>query len=110
MLLDTRFREQPWNPELFQATPRLNSLLLAPLVCRQESAASLRRAKQRYWLEAPQQFHDRLAVVLSFLFGGSWTATISAFLGYLGLAAYGVGLIQFLVVRLPKQGRLAGGF
>jgi hypothetical protein len=51
-----------------------------------------------------------LAVVLSFLFGGSWTATISAFLGYLGLAAYGVGLIQFLVVRLPKQGRLAGGF
>ena len=62
------------------------------------------------WLEAPQQFHDRLAVVLSFLFGGSWTATISAFLGYLGLAAYGVGLIQFLVVRLPKQGRLAGGF
>ena len=62
------------------------------------------------WLEAPQQFHDRLAVVLSFLFGGSWTATISAVLGYLGLAAYGVGLIQFLVVRLPKQGRLAGGF
>ena len=64
----------------------------------------------KLWLEAPQQFHDRLAVVLSFLFGGSWTATISAFLGYLGLAAYGVGLIQFLVVRLPKQGRLAGGF
>ena len=60
----------------------------------------------KLWLEAPQQFHDRLAVVLSF--GGSWTATISAFLGYLGLAAYGVGLIQFLVVRLPKQGRLAG--
>ena len=37
----------------------------------------------KLWLDAPQQFHDRLAVVLSFLFGGSWTATISAFLGYL---------------------------
>ena len=62
------------------------------------------------WMEAPRQFHDRLAVLLGFLFGGSWTATISAFFGYMGLAAYGVGLIQFLVVRLPKQGRLAGGF
>ena len=62
------------------------------------------------WMEAPRQFHDQLAIVLGFLFGGSWTATVSAFFGYLGLAAYGVGLIQFLVVRLPRQGRLAGGF
>ena len=62
------------------------------------------------WMEAPRQFHDQLAIVLGVLFGGSWTATVSAFFGYLGLAAYGVGLIQFLVVRLPRQGRLAGGF
>jgi hypothetical protein len=24
--------------------------------------------------------------------------------------AYGVGLLQWLIVRLPKQGRVAGGF
>jgi hypothetical protein len=26
------------------------------------------------------------------------------------LVAYGVGLLQWLLVRLPKQGRVAGGF
>jgi hypothetical protein len=62
------------------------------------------------WMEAPRHFHDLLAVVLGFLFGGNWSPTISAFFGYLGLAAYAVGLIQWLLVRLPRQGRLAGGF
>jgi hypothetical protein len=48
--------------------------------------------------------------VFDFLFGGSWTAAIAAFVGYVALVAYGVGLLQWLLVRLPKQGRVAGGF
>ena len=51
-----------------------------------------------------------LALVLGFFFGAQWTAAVSGFFGYLGLAAYGVGVIQWLLVRLPRQGRLAGGF
>jgi hypothetical protein len=30
--------------------------------------------------------------------------------GYVALAAYGVGLLQWLLVRLPRQGRIAGEF
>jgi hypothetical protein len=63
-----------------------------------------------YWIEAPGHFQGLLAVVLGFFFGGQWTAAISGFFGYLGLTAYGVGLIQWFLVRLPRQGRLAGGF
>jgi len=62
------------------------------------------------WLEAPGQFQGVLALVLGFFFGGQWTAAVSGFVGYLGLAAYGVGVIQWLLVRLPRQGRLAAGY
>jgi hypothetical protein len=64
----------------------------------------------RAWLEAPDDLHGGVARVFSFVFGGSWTGAIAAFVGYLALVAYGVGLLQLLLVRLPKQGRVAGGF
>ena len=34
----------------------------------------------------------------------------ASFLGFLGLMAYGVGLLQWLLVRLPRLGRVAGEF
>ena len=64
----------------------------------------------RVWLEAPDDLHGGVASVFDLVFGGSWTAAIAAFVGYVSLVAYGVGLLQWLVVRLPKQGRVAGGF
>ena len=64
----------------------------------------------RVWLEAPDDLHGGVAGVFHFLFGGSWTGTIAAFVGYVALVAYVVGLLQWLLVRLPKQGRVAGGF
>jgi hypothetical protein len=51
-----------------------------------------------------------VASFFNFVFGGSWTGTIAAFVGYVALVAYGVGALQWLLVRLPKQGRVAGGF
>jgi hypothetical protein len=35
---------------------------------------------------------------------------VAAFIGYVGLLAYVVGLVQWLLVRLPKLGRVAGEF
>jgi hypothetical protein len=35
---------------------------------------------------------------------------VAAFIGYVGLLAYVVGLVQWLLVRLPKLGRVAGDF
>jgi hypothetical protein len=62
------------------------------------------------WLEAPKGLHGVLEVVIGFVFGGSWSQGVASFLGFLGLVAYGVGLLQWLVVRLPRLGRVAGEF
>lgn len=64
----------------------------------------------RVWLEAPDDLHGGVASTFNFVFGGSWTGVIAAFVGYVALVAYSVGLLQWLLVRLPKQGRVAGGF
>ena len=64
----------------------------------------------RVWLEAPDDLHGGAASFFNFVFGGSWTGVIAAFVGYVALVGYGVGLLQWLLVRLPKQGRVAGGF
>jgi hypothetical protein len=50
------------------------------------------------------------ADVFAFVFGADLTPTLTAFFGYLALVAYVVGLLQWLLVRLPRQGRVAGGF
>ena len=50
------------------------------------------------------------ASVFGFVFGGQWTPAVAAFVGYLALVGYAVGLLQWLLVRLPRQGRVAGDF
>jgi hypothetical protein len=72
--------------------------------------AVLERTACRAWLEAPQHIHAVVDRVFAFVFGADWTPVLAAFVGYLGLVGYGVGLLQWLLVRLPKQGRVAGGF
>ena len=67
-------------------------------------------AECRAWLEAPQGLHLVLVKVFDFLFGGEWTAAVAAFLGYVMLVAYAVGLLQWVLMRLPRQGRVAGDF
>ena len=62
------------------------------------------------WLEAPQGIHGLAATVFNFLFGGLWTEAIAAFVGYVALVAYLAGLLQWLLVRLPRYGRVAGDF
>lgn len=62
------------------------------------------------WMEAPQGLHGHLERVFEFVFGGQWTPAVAAFIGYLGLVAYLVGLLQWLLVRLPRLGRVAGEF
>jgi hypothetical protein len=64
----------------------------------------------RVWLEAPQGLHRVAEKVFDFVFGGEWTMAVAAFIGYVALVAYGVGLLQWALVRLPKQGRVAGDF
>ena len=72
--------------------------------------AALERTLCRAWLEAPQGIHGGVDLVFDFVFGADWTPAVAAFVGYLALVGYGVGLLQWLLVRLPKQGRVAGEF
>jgi hypothetical protein len=74
------------------------------------SGGGVNRLLCRAWLEVPDDLHGGFARVFGFLFGGAWTAGIAAFVGYVALVGYGVGLMQWLLVRLPRQGRVAGGF
>ena len=67
-------------------------------------------ANCRVWLEAPQGLHRVAERLFDFVFGGQWTEAVAAFIGYVALVAYVVGLLQWLLVRLPRQGRVAGEF
>jgi hypothetical protein len=73
-------------------------------------AGGLDRPFCRVWLEAPSGLHGVVAKVFAFVFGGAWTPGVAGFVGYAALLAYVVGLLQWLVVRLPRLGRVAGEF
>tara|TARA_B100000700_G_C14962650_1_gene817286 strand:- start:303 stop:947 length:645 start_codon:yes stop_codon:yes gene_type:complete len=63
-----------------------------------------------YLLEAPRIAHRTIFQVFGFLFGANWSEQLAAFCGFLGLIVYIIGLIQFILIKIPKQGRMAGGF
>tara|TARA_Y100001968_G_scaffold136503_1_gene124559 strand:- start:13381 stop:13992 length:612 start_codon:yes stop_codon:yes gene_type:complete len=62
------------------------------------------------WIQDPQNLHQTTKVIFNFLFGGNWSQSLSGFIGYLTLIIYLIGLIQWILIRLPKQGRIAGDF
>ncbi len=61
-------------------------------------------------LDAPKGLHKIIEQIFAFLFGGNWSESVAAFVGYIALIAYIIGLTQWLLIRLPKQGRIAGEF
>ena len=95
-----------WRWSLSLVALLISLLALTGLPCLRGVGA----AACRPWLEAPQTLNASGDRILDFIFGANWTPGVAAFLGYLGLVAYGVGLVQWLLVRLPRQGRVAGEF
>ena len=93
------------EPELLLPRGRGPGRLGPPL-----PGGSIERPLCAVWLEAPGSLHGVLAQVLGFIFGARWTPAIAGFVGFAGLAGYVVGLFQWLVVRLPRLGRVAGDF
>lgn len=73
-------------------------------------AARLAAPRCAVWVQPPAELHRHVAGVFGFVFGGQWTPGVAAFVGYLALVGYAVGLLQWLLVRLPRQGRVAGEF
>jgi hypothetical protein len=106
------WRGLPLTVRIWRWSLTLYALALAALACTALPCftGGLERPFCAAWLEAPGQLHGVLAQLFGFVFGGRWTPAVAGFLGYAGLAAYGVGLLQWLLVRLPRQGRVAGEF
>jgi hypothetical protein len=107
----------PWRPlpltiRIWRWSVTLFSLLAAALAATALPcvAGAAARPLCRVWLEAPATLHGVVARVFAFVFGGNWTPGVAAFVGYVALLAYVVGLLQWLLVRLPRQGRVAGEF
>ena len=62
------------------------------------------------WIEAPTLLHQTTEKIFAFLFGGIWNESLAAFVGYVGLIIYIIGILQWLLIRLPLHGRIAGEF
>ena len=62
------------------------------------------------WREIPYNSYITTKFLIKFILGGNWTTTFATFFGYLALILYLLGLLQWLVMQLPKNGRFAGKF
>ena len=57
------------------------------------------------WLQPSLNLYIAIKNLFNFFFGASFTQPIAQFLGLFSLLIYVIGLIQWLIIKLPKNGR-----
>ena len=57
------------------------------------------------WLKPSSNFYIIIKSLFNFLFGANFTQPVAKFLGIFSLSIYTLGLIQWLIIKLPKNGR-----
>ena len=57
------------------------------------------------WLQPSSNFYTIIKNLFSFFFGANFTQPIAKFLGLFSLLIYTLGLIQWSIIKLPKNGR-----
>ena len=62
------------------------------------------------WREVPYSSFITTKAIIKFVLGGNWTSGFATFVAYLALILYLIGLIQWLIMQFPKNGRFAGKF
>tara|TARA_B100000965_G_scaffold405938_1_gene442019 strand:- start:666 stop:1043 length:378 start_codon:yes stop_codon:yes gene_type:complete len=62
------------------------------------------------WRQIPYNSFITTKTIIKFVLGGNWTTAFATFFAYLALILYGIGLIQWLIMQFPKNGRFAGKF
>ena len=62
------------------------------------------------WREIPYNSFITTKMIIKFILDGNWTTAFSTFFAYLALILYLIGLLQWLFMQLPKNGRFAGKF
>ena len=62
------------------------------------------------WREIPYNSFITTKIIIKFILDGNWTPAVATFFAYLALILYLIGLMQWLIMQLPKNGRFAGKF
>ena len=62
------------------------------------------------WTEIPLDSFITTKTIIKFVLDGNWSIGFASFFAYLALILYLIGLLQWLIVQLPKNGRFAGKF
>ena len=62
------------------------------------------------WREIPYNSFITTKAILKFILDGNWTTALATFFAYLALILYLIGLLQWLIIQFPKNGRFAGKF
>ena len=62
------------------------------------------------WKEVPLNSFLTTKTIIKFILGGNWSTGFATFFAYLSLILYLIGLLQWLIIQLPKNGRFAGKF
>ena len=62
------------------------------------------------WREIPYNSFITTKIIIKFILDGNWTTAFATFFAYLALILYLIGLLQWLIMQLPKNGRFAGKF
>ena len=62
------------------------------------------------WREIPFNSFMTTKTIIKFILDGNWSKGFATFFAYLALILYLMGLLQWLLIQLPKNGRFAGKF
>ena len=62
-------------------------------------------AECEIWLQPSSNLYNIIKSLFNFLFGANFTQPIAKFLGLFALLIYILGLIQWSIIKLPKNGR-----
>tara|TARA_Y100001968_G_scaffold316790_1_gene345062 strand:+ start:285 stop:896 length:612 start_codon:yes stop_codon:yes gene_type:complete len=62
------------------------------------------------WREIPYNSFITTKIIIKFILDGNWTTAFATFFAYLFLVLYLIGLLQWLLIQFPKNGRFAGKF
>ena len=57
------------------------------------------------WLKLSSNLYISIKELFKFFFGANFTQSIAKFLGLFSLSIYTLGLIQWSIIKLPKNGR-----
>ena len=62
------------------------------------------------WREIPFNLFITTRTIIKFVLDGNWSTGFATFFAYLSLVLYLIGLLQWLIIQLPRNGRCAGKF